>query len=74
MEKKLLAKINASIKKDFIVDEIVGISGFSPNVENQTNEDGISTTEIYPLTIAEAETILEWCAYHNHRVTFEETR
>lgn len=62
---------NARLDKDTVQYEIIGTLGFNPEIEYRVNEYGANVTEILPLTVAEAENVLEWCAENGYDVSFE---
>lgn len=62
---------NARLDKDTVQNEIIGTLDFNPEIEYRVNEYGANVTEILPLTVAEAESVLEWCAENGYDVSFE---
>ena len=71
-EIKLIAVVNGiKIDSDTVKNEIIGTLGANPLVQYGVNEYGASTTEINPLTVAEAESVLEWCAENEYNVEFD---
>lgn len=62
---------DARLDVDTIQNEIIGTLGFTPEVEYGVNEYGANTTQILPLSVAEAESVLEWCAENGFDVSFE---
>lgn len=62
------------LDSDTVQNEIIGTLGFCPEVEHRINDGGEDTTEILPLTVAEAESLLEWCAENDFDCGFEVER